>query len=135
MSLYAKIEAGKITQLLDSEEEKPADFNPFYQWVDVTDVADIGLDYRATFMNGIWTFTKPTEADIRNEADLQKNQLLNNAVFWLLNNPVHYKVDIGLATPAEEALCLAYKQYFVAVSEVINQPDYPYTVNWPVAPF
>ena len=135
MTLYAKIEFAKITQLLETDQGQPADNHPWFQWVDVTGVADIGLGYRGSFMNGIWTFTKPSEQDLRNEAEGKKIQLLNAAVTWLLNNPVNYKVDIGVATPAEAALNLAYKQYFVAVSEVPKQPDYPFVISWPVAPF
>ncbi|MGE8189524.1 tail fiber assembly protein [Pseudomonas sp. NPDC086278] len=136
MALYAKIEfSNVVTQLLETDQGKPADSPPWFQWVDVTGVADIGLGYRATYMYPGWTFTKPTEQALRNDAEGKRIQLLNAAVTWLLNNPVHYKVDIGVASPAEEALTLAYKQYFVAVSEVAQQPDFPFTINWPVAPF
>ncbi|KJZ38045.1 MULTISPECIES: tail fiber assembly protein [Pseudomonas] len=135
MSLYAKIEFGMVSQLLETDQGQPADSFPWFQWVDVTGVTDIGLSYRVLYMNGVWTFTKPTEQELRNDADAQKMKMLNEAVTWLLSNPLHYKVDIGSATPTDQALLLAYKQYFVAVSEVINQPDYPYTINWPVAPF
>ncbi|ANI62172.1 hypothetical protein PGR6_45990 [Pseudomonas sp. GR 6-02] len=60
---------------------------------------------------------------------------LDEAARWLMFNPLQYKVDLGVATPADEAVLLAYKQYVIAVSEVKNQPGYPSTINWPAAPF
>ena len=34
------------------------------------------------------------------------------------------KVELGLATPAEEAALLEYKQFFIAMSNVNKQPGY-----------
>ncbi|AZE40611.1 hypothetical protein C4K05_1252 [Pseudomonas chlororaphis subsp. aureofaciens] len=48
---------------------------------------------------------------------------------------MQYKLDLGVTTLADEALLLAYKQYYIAVSEVKNQSGYPHSVNWPAAPF
>jgi hypothetical protein len=58
-----------------------------------------------------------------------------DAIQWLVSNPLQYKKDLEIATPAEEAALLSYKQYFIALSEVKDQSGYPAAINWPVAPF
>ncbi|WLH36811.1 tail fiber assembly protein [Pseudomonas sp. FP2196] len=59
---------------------------------------------------------------------------LDQASRWLMFNPLQYKLDLEIATAAEAAALVAYKQYYIAVTEVINQNAFP-TINWPVAPF
>ena len=46
--------------------------------------------------------------------------------------PLQDAVDIGEATPEEEAQLLAYKKYRVALNRVKNQKGYPKSVEWPV---
>ncbi|WP_256584953.1 tail fiber assembly protein [Pseudomonas sp. FW305-3-2-15-E-TSA2] len=72
---------------------------------------------------------------MRDEAQQQKWQLLNVAAGWLLLNSLNYKVETGVATPAEQALLLTHKQYCIAISDIDKQPGYPATIVWPVAPY
>jgi hypothetical protein len=54
--------------------------------------------------------------------------------FTLASSALVQKVELGLATPAEEAALLAYKQFFIEMSQVNKQPGYPLNVIWPEVP-
>lgn len=43
-------------------------------------------------------------------------------------------VEMGDASPDEEAAYLAWREYRVLLLRVPKQPGYPGTVDWPVAP-
>ena len=43
-------------------------------------------------------------------------------------------VDLGEATPEEEAKLLEWKRYRIALIRVPNQPGYPLEITWPVVP-
>jgi len=134
MNLYALVEYSKVTQLKESEVIPDAPASPTSFWVDVTGNSEIRVGWSGTF-NEVWTFTPPSDEDLRNEAEQQKWQLLNFAANWLLLNSLQYKVDLGLASTADEAQLLAHKQYSIAVSDIDKQPGYPANIVWPVAPY
>lgn len=48
--------------------------------------------------------------------------------------PLQDAVDLGEATPADEAALLAWKQYRVKVNRVNQQPGYPANIAWPEVP-
>ncbi|MGY2277461.1 tail fiber assembly protein [Pseudomonas monsensis] len=56
---------------------------------------------------------------------------LDKANTTLATSALVQKVELGLATPAEKAALLEYKQFFIDLSNVNKQPGYPLTVNWP----
>lgn len=134
MSLYALVEYNRVVQLKESEVilEPPA--SPTSVWVDVTGSTDIRVGWSATF-NGVWTFSAPTEEELRNEAEQQKWQMLNGAANWLLMNSLQFKVDVGVATSDDQARLLAHKQYCIALSDIDQQSGYPANIAWPVAPY
>ncbi|MBX8467560.1 MULTISPECIES: tail fiber assembly protein [unclassified Pseudomonas] len=134
MNLYALVEYGKVTQLRESEVIPDAPASPTSFWVDVTGNSEIRVGWSATF-NEVWTFTPPSDEELRNEAEQQKWQLLNFAANWLLLNSLQFKVDLGVASAADEAQLLAHKQYSIAVSDIDKQPGYPANIVWPVAPY
>lgn len=134
MNLYALVEYIKVTQLKESEVAPDPTLSPGSTWVDVTGNTDIRVGWKAEFA-GSWTFTAPTDQDYRNEAQAQKWQLLNVASNWLLLNSLGFKVETGVATPEEQALLLAHKQYSIAVSDIEKQSGYPTNIIWPVAPY
>jgi hypothetical protein len=134
MNLYALVEYNKVTQLRESEVIPEAPASPTSFWVDVTGNSEIRVGWSATF-NEVWTFTPPSDEDLRNEAEQQKWQLLNFAANWLLMNSLQFKVDLGVASAADEAQLLAHKQYSIAVSDIDKQPGYPANIVWPVAPY
>ncbi|AIS14658.1 Caudovirales tail fiber assembly protein [Pseudomonas chlororaphis subsp. aurantiaca] len=126
----------KVLQILESEE-MPTTYPEGASgiWVDVTGNTTVQVGWKALNLTGEWIFSEPTYQDYVDEITRHMESLLSEAVSWLRLNPLQYKVDLGVATPADEALLLAYKQYYIAVSEVKNQSGYPHSVNWPAAPF
>ncbi|PWB32641.1 phage tail protein [Pseudomonas sp. NDM] len=134
MSLYALVEYNRVVQLKESEVMPEPPASPTSVWVDVTGSTDIRVGWSATF-NGVWTFFAPTEEELRNEAELQKWQLLNGAANWLLMNSLQFKVDVGAATSDDRARLLAHKQYCIALSDIDQQSGYPASITWPVAPY
>jgi len=134
MNLYALVEYSKVAQLKESEVIPDAPASPTSFWVDVTGNSEIRVGWSGTF-NEVWTFTPPSDEELRNEAEQQKWQLLNFAANWLLLNSLQFKVDLGVASAADEAQLLAHKQYSIAVSDIDKQPGYPANIVWPVAPY
>ncbi|MBC3208834.1 tail fiber assembly protein [Pseudomonas sp. SWRI111] len=134
MNLYALVEYNRVVQLKESEVMPEAPASPTSIWVDVTGSTDMRVGWGATF-NGIWTFSAPTDEELRNEAEQQKWQLLNVAAHWLLMNSLQFKVDLAVASAEEQARLLAHKQYCIALSDVDKQSGYPTNIMWPVAPY
>lgn len=48
--------------------------------------------------------------------------------------PLQDAVDLGEATPEEEAQLVAWKRYRVALNRAPQQPGYPGTIDWPPEP-
>ncbi|MDN3220328.1 MULTISPECIES: tail fiber assembly protein [Pseudomonas] len=125
----------RVSQIVDAEE-MPTTYpdGVMGQWIDVTGNNTVQVGWKADYVGG-WVFSELTHQDYLNLAVRNTNQLFSAASSWLVFNPLQYKLDLGVATPADEAALLAYKQYYVAISDVKNQSGYPQTINWPVAPF
>lgn len=140
MNRYAYVQfsaRGKVFQVLETDQGVPAvDPNwPWGVWVDITGNNDVQVGWHADLVDEVWTFTPLTEQELANQASGRIQEMLEMAVRWLMFNPLQYKADIGVASPAEQTLLVDFKQYCIAVTEVVNQPGYPVTINWPVAPF
>jgi len=134
MGLYALLERNIVIQLTESEQGVPVPPTPYVYWVPVPDGGAVQLGWRATF-NEVWTFAPSTEQELRDAAALRKWELLNAASAWLQLNSLQFRVDLATASPQEQALLVAYKQYCVDVSDIDKQAGYPAIINWPVAPF
>ncbi|AXI60123.1 phage tail protein [Pseudomonas kribbensis] len=132
MKLFALVEGSKVTRLVESEE-MPISTSPFGNWIDVTGNTEIAVNDRASF-NGGWTFTKPSDAELISEIEYDALLRLRDIENRLLRKSLQFKVDLGVAEPAEAALLLVYKQYSIAISDLNKQPGYPRTVVWPVVP-
>ncbi|MEJ6816901.1 tail fiber assembly protein [Pseudomonas sp. LF-5] len=105
-------------------------------WVDITANPAVQVGWKGTTTNYVdWEFSEPTSQEMEKDVAQEALELLSAAAQWLMLNSLHYKVDLGVATPEEQALLLAYKQYCVGLSDMNKQSGYPSTVNWPVAPF
>jgi hypothetical protein len=106
--------------------------------VDVSALPKIDYSWNAVNTDGVWTFTdsdmwhQPSSLAVkmRNERMTRFDQVN----FTLASSALVQKVELGLATPAEEAALLEYKQFFIAMSNVNKQPGYPLTVTWPEVP-
>ncbi|MBN6775546.1 tail fiber assembly protein [Pseudomonas granadensis] len=125
-----------ILQIVDVEGEAPAVLadEPNAFWRDIT-----GNDTARPGMKISWgpngnDYSETTTAEQQMITSGRMQQRFDAAARWLMFNPLQYKLDLGIATPADESALIAYKQYFIAVSEVAGQSPFP-TINWPVAPF
>ncbi|MFJ2389893.1 MULTISPECIES: tail fiber assembly protein [Pseudomonas] len=127
----------KVLEIVEADEKPtyyPNGVNG--HWVDITNNTAVQVGWKASTVNFVdWVFSELTYQDHADEATAKKLELLSAAVNWLKLNPLQYSIDLGVATPEEEALLLAYKQFYVGVARVEKQSGYPYTINWPVAPF
>ncbi|MFJ4197006.1 tail fiber assembly protein [Pseudomonas sp. NPDC089534] len=124
----------KVLQVVDAEQMPDSPGVPG-NWVEVSVDTPAQPGWKAQFTATGWVFSEPTYEDHVGIATNRMHQLLSSASGWLSVNPLQYKLDLGLATPDEEATLQAYKQYYINVCEVKNQSGYPYTINWPAAPF
>ncbi|RIJ11815.1 phage tail protein [Pseudomonas sp. 91RF] len=125
----------KVLQFVDAEQMPSIPPGASGFWVETSVDTPIQIGWKAEYTVNGWVFSEPTYQD---QVDIVANRvrfLLGAAEGWLMLNPLQYKLDMGIATPEEQASLLAYKQYYVAVCEVKTQSGYPYTVTWPVAPF
>lgn len=126
----------RVLQILEAEEfpeSKPADVPG--RWYEIAFDTVVHLGWKAEKPGDEWVFSEPSYQDYVDLNAITVRTRLGFAAAWLNANPVHYKVNLGIATPAEEAAWITYQQYYIAVCDVKLQADYPYTVNWPVAPF
>lgn len=142
MNRYVLIEYGTTSPFLrvadiQDAEEQPVDTPPgmqsFWSQIAIDTVVQVGWKAENS-ANGL-VFSEPTHEEYVNLVAVQVRTKLGFASGWLTINPVNFKVNLGVATPAEQAAWLAYQQYHIAVSDVKTQANYPYTINWPVAPF
>lgn len=74
----------------------------------------------------------PPAADPLEQAQAEAARLRQTADYAIA--PLQDAVDIDEATDADVVALKAWKKYRVALNRVGEQPDYPLTINWPVAP-
>ncbi|MFJ2389894.1 tail fiber assembly protein [Pseudomonas koreensis] len=130
-----------VIQILDTEQGLPT--TPVEgvsgTWIDATGNTTVQVGWKAveSWDNGfsVFNFVELTYEDYLVIAPVRIRMQQEDAIQWLVSNPLQYKKDLEIATPAEEAALLSYKQYFIALSEIKSQSGYPAAINWPVAPF
>ncbi|WP_367083369.1 tail fiber assembly protein [Pseudomonas sp. HOU2] len=124
----------KIMQIVEAEEIP--EYLSGGGWVDITANPAVQVGWKAETINYVdWVFSEPTYQEREKDVAQDALELLTAASKWLLVHPLQYKADLGVATPDDQALLLAYKQYCVELGDMSKQSGYPYTVNWPLAPF
>lgn len=138
MKKYVRVVNGKVDNIFETanpiNEEFPAD----QVWVDVSALPKIDYSWNAVNNDGVWTFTdsdmwgQPSE--LSNHLRSAREPRLARANASLVASALPYKVELGLATPADEAALLAYQQFFIDMSNVNKQPGYPLSVTWPEVP-
>lgn len=126
-----------VLQVLDSEEAPPAvpPNEPFASWMTVPndELAQVGC--KREFGSTGYIYTPLNDAELLYASNTRLQLRLDAAGRWLACNPLQYKLDLGVATSADEEALLAYKQYYVAVSEVNKQSGFPAAATWPALPF
>ncbi|WP_053117674.1 tail fiber assembly protein [Pseudomonas sp. P1.31] len=125
-----------VLQVLDTDGEPPAvpANEPAAAWRDVTGDTTAQPGMKMEYGPYGVTFTALTADEKERFTKGRMQERFDQAAQWMTFNPLQYKVDLGTATPTEEVALVAYKQYYVALSEVTNQNTFP-EINWPVAPF
>jgi hypothetical protein len=126
----------RVAEIVESED-MPQTSPPGISgsWYKVENDTTVQVGWKATYEAIGWSYSELAYQDHVDLVSLRMRQKLGAATGWLDLNPVQYKVNLGSATPEEAAAWIVYQQYYVAVADVKNQADYPYTVNWPVVPF
>lgn len=66
------------------------------------------------------------------QARARRDVLLAEATLRI--DPLKDAVELGDATPEEESLYTAWRQYRLALSRIEKQPGFPASVVWPQAP-
>jgi hypothetical protein len=126
----------RVAEIIESEETPltpPQGISGSWYQVATDTIVQVG--WKATYAATGWVYSEPTYQDYADLVLTRIRQRIGAASSWLDLNPVHYKVNLGVATPEEQATWTSYQQYYIAVTAVKNQPDYPFTIEWPVAPF
>ena len=139
MKKYARIVDGKVDNIYETvnpiSEEFPAD----QLWVDVTGTSstEVDYDYVAVNTDGVWSFNSgfpwPQTAlaeQMRNE----KARRFDSVMTRMASSGLQFKVDLGVATAAEQAYLIAIKEYCVAFTQVNKQPAFPLNIVWPELP-
>jgi hypothetical protein len=130
-----------VREILDTDEGIPttSPYGNSSLWLDVTGNTTVQLDWIAlyTLRDNVfgWFFDEPTPEQYVKFTTCRMQERFDELARRLMFNPLQYKVDLGIATAADQAALVEYKQYAIAVSEVKSQPGYPVTINWPVAPY
>ena len=86
------------------------------------------------YENGVYSEPAPYVAPPMTEAQAlaERSNRLDYATRQI--NPLQDLVDIGEATPKDEAELLAWKKYRAAIGKVNTQEGFPADVVWPAAP-
>ncbi len=125
-----------VLQVLDTDGEPPAipDNEPSSAWWNVTGdtTAQPGYKLQPGPYGNTFIPLEPSELERAIKGRLQER--FDKVEQWLKFNPLQYKVDLAVATPAEEAKLRAIKQYYLDVCDTTNQNTFP-EVIWPIAPF
>ncbi len=135
MKKYVRITNGKVDNIYETNNDIAQEFPEGGLWVEVDPELNINYELDAVNNDGVWTFTGgPFPSPIGMEAGVGKQVRIDRAYGRMSNTALLYKIEAGVATPADEAFLVANKQYIIALSEVNKQPGFPATINWPVAP-
>ena len=138
MKKYARVVSGKVDNIFETNNPITEEFPSDQVWVDVSALPKIDYSWNAVNTDGAWTFSdsdpwgQPSWLSIQLRSE--RAPRLDRANATLASTALPYKVELGLATPADEAGLLAYKQFFIDMSNVNKQPGYPLTVTWPELP-
>lgn len=138
MKKYARVVAGKVDNIFETANPITDEFPADQVWVDVSALTKIDYSWNAVNTDGVWTFTDSDmwgqPSSLAMQMRSERTNRFDKVSTTLTSSALVQKVELGLATPAEEAALLAYKQFFIAMSEVNKQPGYPLSVAWPQIP-
>ncbi|ORL66668.1 hypothetical protein B7H17_04870 [Pseudomonas putida] len=116
--------------------------------IDIRDPADgrvslPGLEWVDPPVSGVGVIDWSQEITAEVKAELAAEQHLAQVVAETASRramadgaiaPLQDAVDLGIATPEESAMLLAWKRYRVELSRVPAQTGYPDEIDWPAPP-
>ncbi|TVT82392.1 tail fiber assembly protein [Pseudomonas sp. H3(2019)] len=134
MKKYVRIAQGKVDNIYETNNPITEEFPADQLWVEVTANTQVDYSWNAVNTDGVWAFSfdfpwqpSPLSEQLRYE----KTKRLDKANARLTATALPFKIELGIATPADEAYLLAHKQFCIALSNVNKQPGFPVTINWP----
>ncbi|WP_256576942.1 MULTISPECIES: tail fiber assembly protein [unclassified Pseudomonas] len=136
---YARVVNGKVDNIFETANPITEEFPGDQVWVDVTATSAGQVDYSHNAVNtdGVWTFAPEFpwgQSVLGEQLRNEKTRRLDNLVTRVASAGLQYKVDLGIATTAEQVYLAAFKEYCVAFTQVNKQPGFPVTIVWPELP-
>jgi hypothetical protein len=139
MKKYARVVDGKVDNIYETVNSITEEFPSEQLWVDVTgkSSAEVDYDYNAVNTDGQWSFNSGfpwPQTALGEQMRIEKARRLDNVMAGVTSSGLQFKVDLGVATTAEEAYLQAFKEYCIAFHLVNKQPGFPLTIIWPELP-
>ncbi|MEO6679956.1 MAG: tail fiber assembly protein [Pseudomonas sp.] len=136
MKKYARIVNGLVDNIYETNNPIIEEFPTDQVWVEVVGDTLVDYSYRAVNTNGVWSFDGSPywQSELGNQLRRERAARLDKVINSVATTALLAKVELGLATAADQAYLLAYTQYCVAFSEVNKQPGFPLTIVWPERP-
>lgn len=136
MKKYARIVDGLVDNIYETNNPITEEFPAGQFWVEVVGDTTIDYSYKAINTNGVWSFDGSPywQSELGNQLRRERAARLEKVTNSVAATALLAKIDLGIATAADQAYLQAYKQYCVAFSEVNKQPGYPLTIVWPARP-
>ncbi|WP_225970846.1 tail fiber assembly protein [Pseudomonas fluorescens] len=136
MKKYARVVDGKVDNIYETVNPISEEFPVDQLWIDVTgkSSAEIDYDYVAVNTGGVWSFNSGfpwPQTALGEQMRIEKARRLDNVMTGVASSGLQFKVDLGVATAAEQAYLLAFKEYCIAFTQVNKQPGFPLSIVWP----
>ncbi|WP_256575481.1 MULTISPECIES: tail fiber assembly protein [unclassified Pseudomonas] len=136
---YARVVDGKVDNIFETVNPITEEFPASQLWVDITGTVNSQVDYGYNAVNtdGVWTFNSGfpwPQSVLGEQMRNEKVRRLDNVMASVASSGLQFKVDLGVATSAEQAYLTAFKEYCVAFGQVNKQPGFPVTIAWPQLP-
>ncbi|WP_053147600.1 tail fiber assembly protein [Pseudomonas sp. P97.38] len=140
MKKYARVVNGKVDNVYETVNPISEEFPTEQLWVDVTgrSRSEVDYDYSAFNTDGVWSFSPEfpwqPQTELGERMQLEKSRRLDAVMAQVASSGLQFKVDLGVATAAEQAYLIAFKDYCIAFTQVNKQPGFPLGIVWPELP-
>lgn len=136
---YARVVDGKVDNIYETVNPISEEFPANQLWIDITSTlsGQVDYDYNAVNTDGVWSFNSGfpwPQTALAEQMRIERNRRYDNVLSQIASSGLQFKVDLGVASAAEQAYLIAIKEYLVAFTQVNKQPGFPHTVAWPVLP-
>jgi hypothetical protein len=139
MKKYARVVDGKVDNIYETVNPITEEFPADQLWIDVAgkSSAEVDYDYNAVNTDGLWSFNSGfpwPQTALAEQMRIEKGRRLDSVMTQVASSGLQFKVDLGVATAAEQAYLIAFKEYCVAFTQVNKQPAFPLSIVWPELP-